>query len=104
MTSADPFVAVLITMLVVGAIVQLLVLAYRYRKGEFGAQGRTIDGDVVYRDDRLNEMLHAAPGDEDADPDVDPAESDAVRCPDCRTPNEGSYTFCRNCTSKLPGV
>lgn len=103
MTSPGPFVAVLITLLVIGAIIQLLILTYRYRNGDLGGQGQAVDGDVGYGDRQINEFLSAEKRDEDDETaDVGSSETDAIPCPQCETLNETTYTFCRQCTTKLP--
>jgi len=101
-TTPGPFVAVLITLLVVGAIVQFLVLAYRYRRGSLGPRGKTADGEVVDGEERFDDLGRAVSrGDTSADSDVDPSDGDTIPCPRCETLNEAAYTFCRNCTANI---
>lgn len=105
MTTPGPFVAVLITLLVVGAVVQLLVLTYRYRQGNLGPRGETFDGEIANADDRFDGVgKPGAPVDDIADPDVDPDETETIPCPRCETLNEATYTFCRNCAANISSV
>lgn len=104
MTTPGPFVAVLITLLVVGAIVQLLVLAYRYRRGNLGPPGEAFDSEIANADDGFDQV--GRPGaavDDHVDPDVDPGDGETIPCPRCEALNETTYTFCRNCTANISG-
>lgn len=40
--------------------------------------------------------------DETAAVDRDAVDGPTVRCPACGTPNDRSYTYCRNCSGELP--
>lgn len=94
------------TMLVVGTVLTFTLWLWAFRKeGQFSTEPFVrdrIDGDALYSDDRLNELLYAtAPNGERGDPDVDPESVRTTTCLDCGTLNRHGYTFCRECGAKL---
>ena len=100
MPPPSTFVVAVVALIVISTVVQLLLLAYRNRDAD--SSGRTVDGDVVYSDDRLNEMLYArAPAEDGQDAEVDPEETETISCARCDAVNDASYTFCRRCTAEL---
>jgi len=83
-------------LLYVVGFVLLQVLLYRYlQRNETGFDGATpVDGDG----EADRSAVRAAPTPDAAESD------DRFRCPNCVTPNDRTFTYCRNCTTRLDGT
>lgn len=90
-----------IAIAIVALVVQALLVVYRFIDGRYGPRGRTVDGDVIYSDDRINELLYARSPSAENEPSVDLAATETVACPECRTMNDAGYSYCRRCAAGL---
>lgn len=74
----------------------LLTLLYAYRmRGDPAAVGEGDgDADGEARTEASTDGARAEAGDDEAG---------VCRCPDCGTPNESGYRFCKQCVAELPG-
>jgi hypothetical protein len=80
------------------AVLHLLTMGLVYLFGRRGTVSTAGFDDAVAPGNRDERPPRNA--DRAAAPD---AADGSVRCPDCGTPNEQGYVFCRQCVSRLPG-